>query len=495
LLVNVRSRYNSLVSLFNNRTFAIVDVETTGGSPAYDRIIDIGIIRIENGKEVDRFTSLIQPDRALSQTIEAITGIRNVDLEGAPRFEDISGRIHDLLDGAIFVAHNARFDYGFLKSELKRIEVPWKAKCLCSVKLSRKFYPQTRRHNLDAVMSYHNISCETRHRALPDAIVVYDFLKKICQDHDEEHITKHVNGILAEHTFPQHINEKSVRDLPDTPGVYFFQGEQGEILYVGKSKNIRTRVMSHFAGDYQTGKEMKMCQETYKIEYEETAGELGALLLESHLIKSLEPEYNRLSRRKKKIMIARKKARSDGYLTVGCEYVDFIDPQKFESIVAIFKSTSSAQKSLRKTAAEYGLCEKLLGLESGRGSCFKYHLGQCGGACVGRDDVKTYNKKLDAAFKKKKLRSWPFPGPVIIEERGEEYTDAFVIDGWTLIRALRERNNSYEEFLSKQSQFDYDTYKIVARHLLDKKNRKNISTLSSHDMRSMAALTGLENVE
>ena len=266
-------------------TFAIVDVETTGLSPATDRVIEVGIIRVEVGREVERFSSLVNPHAAISPLIQSITGILPEDLEDAPSFADIAPDIAPLLEGAVLMAHNARFDYGFLKNEFKRLKVPYVAKQLCTVKLSRRLFPQERRHSLDHVMRRHGLVCADRHRALGDAEVVWQFYQHVVQQFSADTVHSALTPILKQPSLPPQLPKELVDGLPNGPGVYVFHGESGIPLYVGKSITVRQRVRSHFADDYRSHKEMRLAQQVVDIEVRETAGEMGALLRESRLIK------------------------------------------------------------------------------------------------------------------------------------------------------------------------------------------------------------------
>ena len=166
-----------------NEAFVCVDTETTGLLPYKDRVIEIGLVRVENGKEVDRFHTLLDPEVSLPSVITDITGLTDTDLIGAPKFADIADELASLLDGALFVAHNADFDLRFIQHEFARIEQEFTPERLCTVKLSRTLFPEERRHNLAALIERYNFSAEKRHRAFDDALVVWNFL---------EHVKAHV---------------------------------------------------------------------------------------------------------------------------------------------------------------------------------------------------------------------------------------------------------------------------------------------------------------
>ncbi len=285
---------------------AIVDTETTGGSFYHDRIIEIGILIVENGKLVKTYQTLINPERYIPSFISTITGIYEQDVEKAPTFLQIKDELWDILKEAIFVAHNASFDKGFLKAEFARSGLSFQPKTLCTVRLSRKFFPEYSRHNLDEIIHRFNLPCDRRHRALDDAKVLYDFLEIIKSRFTSEEITKNINPLLKAAPIPPTLNPKEIEELPENHGVYIFYDSKDAPLYIGKSINIKKRVQSHFSASSRETKEMKIFQNVARIETMVTPGELGALLLESEMIKKLLPIHNRRLRKTRHIVILKK---------------------------------------------------------------------------------------------------------------------------------------------------------------------------------------------
>jgi DNA polymerase-3 subunit epsilon len=450
---------------------AIVDIETTGGSAVYNRIIEIAVIRIEQGAPVRVYQSLVNPERFIPPTIERLTGIRNEDVAAAPRFGDIAADLLEILNGALFVAHNARFDYGFLRSEFARRRLHYDAKCLCTVKLSRRLYPGFRRHDLGSVIQRHGIVCEARHRAYGDARAVHDFLTRVESDHDRETIAAVIASILKTSSLPSHLDREMIDALPEGPGVYLFYGEAGELLYVGKSRNIRARVLGHFAASNERQMHAQVC----KVECRRTAGELGALLLESQMIKELQPLHNRASRRKRNMVVARRVETEDGYATAVLEEIDHVEMDGPAPVLAMFKSTKQAKEYLLKIARQHRLCHKLLGLERARGYCFPYHLHQCQGACMGEESPELHNTRFDAAFVDRRIKAWSFNGGMVIDEKGEDDAgEVFLIDHWRLVSSFRYSALGYVAHLRGTHRFDYDSYKILLRYLRDGRNRRTI---------------------
>jgi DNA polymerase III subunit epsilon len=279
------------------------------------------------------------------------------------------------------------------------------------------------------------------------------------------------------------FDRKSVSSFPNTPGVYLFYGTEYILLYVGKSKTIRSRIRSHFAAR-EEGWLMKRVR---RIEIRETAGELGALLLESRLIKELRPMYNVRSKQPRRIIIARRIDNTEGYSTVKLEAVDYLDIKPDSPILGIFKHKTQAKEFFNTVAKTHRLCPKLLRLENSSGYCFSYHLGQCDGACMGEEDVAAYNARVEAAFEARRIVAWPFDGAVTIEEVSKDHNlrELFVIDNWCLIASYNDTDDMAKQVASKKStphRFDYDSYKILYSYVMEEGNKAKVQKgdISTH---------------
>jgi DNA polymerase III subunit epsilon len=464
-----------------NEPMAIVDLETTGTSATYGRIIEIGIIRVEKGKVARVYETLVNPECYIHPMIEQLTGISNRDVATAPVFSEVSREVARLLEGAVFVAHNARFDEGFLKQEFARVGRPFTPRSLCTMKLSRRLFPEHRRHDLGSIIERFGLDCPARHRAMGDARAVLAFLEYLKEHEPEERLSGAFKTVVKDMRLPPHIDRTDVRKIPDSSGVYLFYGAKDELLYVGKSKNIRTRVMSHFASDTRSAKEMELSRCVVRIETRPTPGELGALLLESSLIKQLHPIHNVMSRRTRRVLLARGSVTPEGYTSVKLEETEAITASDNTSILAVFKSRKQAEEFLHTAMQEHELCSKLLGFERSRGACFAYHLHQCHGACVGEEPAGLYNMRVDAAFRRRRVIAWPFKGAVAIRETeplsGD--TEVFFVDNWCLVGSTRSGGDMELVQRSTAVRFDYDTYKILLRYLTTPANRRNVTPVAS----------------
>ncbi len=455
---------------------AVVDIETTGGSSSFDRIIEIGVLRIEKGSVVKTFETLLNPGGAISPFIENLTGISSGQLVSMPTFSDIEDELLEMLSDAIFVAHNSRFDYAFVKSEFKRHDREFRAKQLCTVKLSRTLFPTYRKHSLDNIIERFGIECARRHRALDDAKVVWDFLQKIPESVSEEKIQNAYAEILKNPSLPPHLLVGEIEKLPEGPGVYLFFGD-GEIpLYIGKSVNIKERVLSHFSNDTESSRELEITQQIKRIESIKTSGELGALLLESELIKKLQPIYNRKLRYARRLTYM-EQIEKNGYFSVLTKTTNEIEVDNIENVLAITKSQKQSTALLRTLLKDYTLCEKMLGMSNNSGPCFSYHLGWCKGACVGKENPAIYNARFVMAFSKTKLTAWPFNGPIMIREQYGESTEGLVFNNWCYL-------GKYEEVMNGEKNTDlvltdFDVYKILRSFLKDEKNYKKIVSLEN----------------
>ncbi len=462
---------------------AFIDVETTGSSPVYDRIIEVGIIRVEDNKVVETYQSLINPEMYLNPFITQITGITSEELEDAPSFSQVKDDIYTLLDGCTFVAHNARFDYGFVKNELRRYNMPFQAKTMCTVKLSRQLFPQYKKHSLDSLIERFHFKCEKRHRALDDAKVMWEFFQLVQNKFPGEKIQAAIDRVMKKTYLPSALPQNTLEEIPETPGVYIFYSEEGSPLYVGKSINMRERVQSHFSTDLTSGRKLNMCQQIKSIKTIPTIGELGALLLESSLIKKLYPLYNRQLRVSSKLVAVQKNEDSNGYMRVNLSTVAKIAPSDLTSLLTISKSKRQAKEFLTYLAKEHSLCAKLLGLEKTVGACFYHKLGICSGACIGRESVAKYNLRCLEAFGETVIRPWPFKGPIMIQERDEvaQVSEGFVVDNWCYLGKVRWEDDALEKELSNEHTFDFDTYKILNRFIKHPSYSKRIKQINPED--------------
>jgi len=469
-----------------SQPLAIVDVETTGTSSVYHRVIEVAVLRVEGGKVVKRFQSLVNPERYISPFIEQITGITNDDVAEAPVFGRIAPKLLPLFRDAILVAHNARFDLAFLQSEFARLGKRFQPKTLCTVKLSRRLFPGARRHDLSSLIERHQLSCNARHRAMGDAEVVLGFLELVGKTVSAETLETVSAELLRSRTLPPHLDPEMVHTLPEGPGVYLMYGRHGQVLYVGMSKNVRERVLDHFSAR----RELDMCQQIGRLEARSTSGELGASLLELHLIKTLRPMYNQVSRSTRPLIVLLRAVDRAGYARIGLVEGEEVRPADAQRVMATFKNRRQAERFLSDAAKRHSLCHKLLGLEDSRFHCFAYHLHRCKGACAGEELPALYNTRLDQAFARRRVTAWPFAGSVMIREEGPDGSgEAFLLDQWRLLGGIRYTEVGHEPFLDGTTVFDYDSYKVLARYLRNPAHRRAVRVLRTEELKEFLRLT------
>lgn len=453
---------------------ACVDLETTGGMAAQHRVIEVGIVLLEHGEVVEEWSTLVQPGIRIPASIAAFTGIDNTMVADAPAFAEVAGEVRRRLEGRLFVAHNARFDYGFLRAEFRRLDLRFAAPVLCTVKLSRALYPQHARHNLDTLMERFGLSCAARHRALGDAQVLPALIAAMERQQGTEAMHEAVTAAQREPRLPPHLPPELAEELPEAPGVYLFRGEAGVLLYVGKSRNIRSRVFGHFAAEHREGKESKLTRQVRQVEWIETGGELGALLLESRLVKELVPAANRRLRRHDGDCVVRLLAGDGGLRPQVMPVVDANADQDEGAVYGPFRQEKDAWRAIEGKAREAGLCLKTLGLESGDGSCFGYQVKKCRGACVGREPRALHDARLQLALAPLRFKPWPFDGAIGIREPAAEAgrTQIHVIDGWRHLGTAHD-DEEVQALLCGTGDhcFDADSYRIIGRALREVRPR------------------------
>ncbi|WP_148864146.1 exonuclease domain-containing protein [Marinobacter fonticola] len=465
-------------------TLAFIDLETTGGNASCDRITEVGIRFWRNGEVVDEWQTLLNPQTRISPFIEQLTGITNAMVADAPLFEDVADTLREKLKDCVFVAHNARFDYGFVKAEFRRLGQAFSARVLCTVKLSRRLYPAYRRHNMDELIARHGLPVVERHRAMGDVHAMHAFFETALADHGYGMVEHTSRALLKRPSIPSHLPNDVLDTLPQCPGVYRFYGENDVLLYVGKSTNILQRVASHFSGDHNSHRGIRMSQSLRRVEWTETAGELGALLLELKQIKTLSPLYNRRSRPAKNLVSIELRQNDQGYLQA--RLVREIEPHRLGDYYGLFRSIRDAERALKGISAKNELCNRLLGLEFGNeGPCFQRTLGRCKGACDGGEDVTRYNLRTQIGFHALRLKTWPWAGPVGVVEHNprRERTDILVIYNWMHITTLHDESDMSDLSLRGQSvTFDLDSYKLVikALHQRDGHRRRLIELPAVH---------------
>ena len=441
---------------------AFVDLETTGATATADRITEVGIVEVDEDGSVREWSSLVNPHCRIPEFIEGLTGISNAMVATAPSFEDLAEEIQRRLAGRTFLAHNARFDHGFLKNEFKRIGVDFRPTVLCTVKLSRKLYPGFAKHNLDTLAERHRLQITERHRALGDARLIWQFWQVIHATLPILQIDAAVVELTARPNLPSHLDADIVEQLPGTHGVYLFYDETSLPLYIGKANNLRRRVLAHFSGDHRSSSELDIAQKIRRIEWIETAGELGALLQESALIKRLMPTHNHQLRRNDTVC-AWRLVRNDKRTKLALVDTDDLFFGDEENLFGPFSSSRKATNALKAIADAQQLCHALLGLEKVRTgkACFASQVNQCSGACVGRENIAAHDARVLAALAPLRLRRWPFNGPIGIREGPVLH----LVDNWSYLGTTTDHAAARTLIGHGQPRFDRDVYNLLYKKI------------------------------
>jgi len=440
-----------------NGPLAIVDVETTGSDPARDRVTEIALLEVNGMALTGQWSTLINPGGTIPGAIQALTGISQEMVELAPRFEQIAAELYQRLAGRVFVAHNARFDYGFLRREFDRAGLKYLAKTLCTVRLSRRLYPGGERHDLDSLIERHGLQCEARHRAAPDAGVLWQFLRLAADEHGAEVLEVAARQVARQPTLPPHLERAAIDAIPEAPGVYLFYDEGAAPLYIGKSRSMRSRVLQHFIATSSWTPRVR------RIEWQRTAGELGALLREAALVKQLDPVYNRQLRRPGQLC---------GFAFDGRRLRlargEEIDAETLPYVYGLWRSRPAAMQALRDAADQHRLCLQTLGFDvKKQGACLRHQIGRCAGVCAGKENVHVHLARVATALAGLKSAEWPHRGPLAVVEHDHrrDATEVHVLDQWCYLGTASCDSEVAELLEARRPRFDYDHYRILARHL------------------------------
>ena len=381
------------VSLASAMLYAVVDIETNGSNTERGRITEVAVF-ITDGKEVlEEFSTLVNPGKFIPNYITSLTGITNEMVMLDPPFSEIAPRLHEMLKDKVFVAHNVNFDYGFLKEEFKRCDINWSANKLCTVRLGRKIFPGFRSYGLGNLCKRLNISIYPRHRAIGDARATTTlFLQMMSRDHQQV-IPQMLKRNSREATLPPNIPREKVDNLPEQAGVYYFLNAKAKVIYVGKAKNLKKRVISHFTGNSKLKKQRKFLDLVVDIDFVTCGNELIALLYECLEIKRLIPEFNRAQKFLQLNYGIYSYEDRNGYLRLA-----IAKNNKMCNPIYTCSSMAEARKLLMQKVSEYQLCPKLCGLQKSSGACFDQKIGQCQGACILEEETLAYNKKVNEAI-------------------------------------------------------------------------------------------------
>ncbi|ARV07436.1 DNA polymerase III subunit epsilon [Polaribacter sp. SA4-10] len=447
--------------------YSIVDIETTGNGYKGSKITEISIFVFDGKKIIDEFTTLVNPESTIPPFITNLTGITNAMVRTAPKFYEVAKKVAEITKDTIFVAHNVNFDYNIIHEEFKNLGFDFKRKKLCTVRLSRKIIPGLSSYSLGNICTSENIPINGRHRAKGDAEATTELFRRLIIRDDNFTINSFLNPKSRQATLPPLLDKIVVDKLPETFGVYYFKNLSKEVIYVGKSNNIKQRVISHFYDKKK--KEQTMCLETADISYTKTGSELLALLLESSEIKQIYPKFNRAQRRA---------AEAVGLFSYedqkGIIHLAYNRLKLAPNPIMKYYSVAECRTHLEALCAEFELCPKYCHLQTNVSSCFQYQLKQCKGICCEKEAVENYNERVRQAIKSVGIGA----ENLVIKEKGRTKTEigfALILDG--IYKGFGYLDSSQEEQLKNPEEYQFfvqpqkdnrDIQRIIAAYLKKK---------------------------
>ncbi|WP_396180958.1 exonuclease domain-containing protein [Flavobacterium sp.] len=365
--------------------YTIIDIETTGGQYNEEGITEIAIYKFDGHEVIDQFISLVNPEKPIQPFVVKLTGINSAMLRSAPKFFEVAKRIIEITEGSIVVAHNASFDYRILQMEFRRLGFDFKTPTLCTVELAKKIIPEMPSYSLGKLVRSLGIPMADRHRASGDAMATVKLFKMLlAKDLTKEIVKSYIKTEIKAGLSPKLLD--ILEKLPSKTGIYYIHNEKGDLIYIGKSKNIKKRVNQHFTG--ANAKSKKIQRDVYTVSYEETGSELIALLKESEEIKINKPLYNRAQRKSIFNFALYSHINNEGYLSLTIEKAD---GRKKE--ITSFVSLQEGKNFLFKITSNANLCQKINGLYDTKLACFQYKIKECNGACIQLESTDIYNAR------------------------------------------------------------------------------------------------------
>lgn len=400
--------------------YAILDIETTGGSPRVEKITEIAIYFYDGREIVKEWSSLINPEKSIPPFITNLTGITNEMVTDAPKFYEIAKELVEMTSDCTIVGHNVQFDYSFIKSEFERLGYNYTRKTACTVKLSRKIIPGHQSYSLGKLCKELGIEINGRHRAAGDAYATVELFKLLQEQagNEGDSIDAVSNPKEKYKNLNGNLTVEDIEALPEKAGTYYFFDENNTLLYIGKSLSIRKRVLSHL-GNSKSKRSLEMRQRIASISYELTGSELIALLKESEEIKRNKPVYNRAQRRSLSHWGLYTGKDEFGYITFRLARVSEV----LDDPVTAFNNKEEARQALSRLVEKHWLCQKLSGLYITEGACFHFGIRQCNGACIQKEPVAEYNRRAEEVISKYALDR----ANMLIIDRGRDAHERSII--------------------------------------------------------------------
>ena len=450
--------------------YAILDIETTGGQFNEEGITEIAIYKFDGHEIVDQFVSLVNPEIPIQPFVVKLTGINNEMLRLAPKFYEVAKRIIEMTNDCVIVAHNASFDYRILRTEFRRLGYDFSAKTLCTVELSKKLLPEQPSHSLGKLVRALGIPMADRHRASGDALATVKLFKILLEKDLEKEIVKDFIKLIIEKGITPKLLD-IIASLPSTTGVYYIHNEKSNLIYIGKSRNIKKRINQHFTGT--SSKCKKIQDQVFTVTYEETGSELIALLKESQEIKINKPILNR-AQRKSIFQLALYAEKDDkGYINLKLQKAD---GRKRE--ITSFTSIQEGKNALFKITAHYNLCQKLTGLYQTKSNCFQYSIKECDGACINEISPEVYNARVTEFIDKNSFENQS----MILVDRGRHISER---------SAVLIENGIYKGYAFYDLNYQINNIDILRNIIIPMQNNRDTKNIMKGQMRKSKTIETL----
>ncbi len=444
--------------------YAVVDVETTGGKYNEEGITEIAIYKFDGNKIVDQFISLINPERPIQPFVVQLTGINEKMLQNAPKFYEIAKRVIEITENSTLVAHNANFDYRMLCTEFNRLGFTYERPTLCTVSLSKKLIPEQGSYKLGKLVRALGIPLSDRHRAAGDARATVKLLKLLLDKDSKKTIVKEILRTKDQDRVARNL-QALIEQVKPVTGVYYLHNQKGDVIYIGKSLNMRNRINQHFTG--KSRKSLKLQLETHSVSSEETGSELIALLKEIDEIQLHRPKHNRVHKNDRIRFGLQEGISSNGY-----RFLRIVHATEDMNYITTFKNLKNARKTLYFFAQKYSLCLKYVGLESPKDTCSNVEINKCLGACAEKETIEHHNARVQQCVDQLRFSS---PNLLIVDKGRTPDERSFILI----------QNSEYKGFGYAELNYQINNLGMVktiispmknsraARHLLQSFIRKN----------------------
>ncbi len=436
--------------------YAILDIETTGGQFNEEGITEIAIYKYDGHEIVDQFISLINPEKPIQPFVVKLTGINNAMLRSAPKFYEVAKRIIEITEGCILVAHNTSFDYRILRTEFRRLGYDFTKETLCTVELSKKLLPEQESHSLGKLVKSLGIPITDRHRASGDAMATVKLFKLLLdKDLEKQIVTSTIKADIKSGMVPKLLD--IVEKMPSKVGVYYIHNQNGDVVYIGKSKNIKKRINQHFTG--KNSKSKKIQHDVFAISHEETGSELIALLKESEEIKKNKPIYNRAQRKTIFQFALYQEINTDGYIQLKIQKAD---GRKKE--ITSFTTLQEAKNFLFRISDKHQLCQKLNGLYDTQNGCFQLKINDCNGACINQEPTEIYNQRVIEFIEKNDFQNQN----MIIIDKGRKVDER---------SAILVENGTYKGYCFFDLNYQVTNIEVLKNILIPMQNNRDVKTI------------------